>query len=307
MALKSQLDPQDFCHTLHRENESVRDFIRRLERTFQLAYGRDNTSTETWVTLSCKRDCATLSYSHQPFSGAQTYSELCLAAKDEEKTGGLKEAKKYRKEVLSPNGTSGRSWTHSHTRQTSQSDSPTDSIPPVRNMSKDSRTGRKCYIHCNMGNFAQECSQTKSTGRQDTEDRSKRARTQVVHASGDTACTPVVEDSPLDCLFSSGSEHENGEVKRVQVSNIGSKSQEIEGVPWRGIVNTGSRSSEGNFSSLSLPWFIFIRPSSNCPTSLHACTIGSLSAWTDIWILVSHLVTRLWPLPYTWRWMHLTS
>lgn len=45
-ALQSRLDPggralaaQDFCHTFQRDTESVGDFIRRLERTFQLAYG----------------------------------------------------------------------------------------------------------------------------------------------------------------------------------------------------------------------------------------------------------------------------
>ena len=48
-ALQVRLDPggralaaQDFRHTFQRETEQVGDFIRRLERTFQLAYGRDN-------------------------------------------------------------------------------------------------------------------------------------------------------------------------------------------------------------------------------------------------------------------------
>jgi len=67
-ALQNRLDPgcralaaQDFCHTIQRGSESVSDFIRRLERTFQVAYGRDPMSTETHDTLlhSCKRDYST--------------------------------------------------------------------------------------------------------------------------------------------------------------------------------------------------------------------------------------------------------
>ena len=53
-ALRTRLDPggralaaQDFRHTFQRDNELVGDFIRRLERTFQLAYGRDKISPET--------------------------------------------------------------------------------------------------------------------------------------------------------------------------------------------------------------------------------------------------------------------
>ena len=57
-ALRGRLDPgsktlaaQDFRHTLQKEGESVADFIRRLERVFRLAYGRDKMTTETRDTL----------------------------------------------------------------------------------------------------------------------------------------------------------------------------------------------------------------------------------------------------------------
>ena len=53
-ALHNRLDPggralaaQDFRHTVQGETELVADFIRRLEHTFQIAYGRDGMSTET--------------------------------------------------------------------------------------------------------------------------------------------------------------------------------------------------------------------------------------------------------------------
>ena len=57
-ALRRRLDPgskavaaQDFRHATQRDSESVSDFIRRLERTFRIAYGRDPMSNETWDTL----------------------------------------------------------------------------------------------------------------------------------------------------------------------------------------------------------------------------------------------------------------
>ena len=53
-ALRMRLDPGnktlaalDFRHITQKETESVSDFIRRLERTFQIAFGRDPMSAET--------------------------------------------------------------------------------------------------------------------------------------------------------------------------------------------------------------------------------------------------------------------
>ena len=39
--------PWHFRHSAQLENESVADFIRGLEKTFQIAYGRDKLKTET--------------------------------------------------------------------------------------------------------------------------------------------------------------------------------------------------------------------------------------------------------------------
>ena len=55
-ALRGRLDAgsktmaaQDFRHATQGESESVGDFIRRLERTFHLVYGRDGMQVETHV------------------------------------------------------------------------------------------------------------------------------------------------------------------------------------------------------------------------------------------------------------------
>ena len=57
-SLLSRLDPgsrtlsvQDFRHTLQGVGKCVADFIRRLEHTFNTAYGKDGMSVETWDTL----------------------------------------------------------------------------------------------------------------------------------------------------------------------------------------------------------------------------------------------------------------
>ena len=94
-AVEARLDPgsktmaaQDFRHSAQLENESVADFIRRLEKTFQIAYGRDKLKTETRDTLLYGQLMEGLKYElvrGPSVSGAQTYKELCTAAKSEER------------------------------------------------------------------------------------------------------------------------------------------------------------------------------------------------------------------------------
>ena len=61
LALCEQLDlggkamaAQDFRHCSQSENKSISDFIRRLERTFHLAYGHDKMLAETMYQTSQK-------------------------------------------------------------------------------------------------------------------------------------------------------------------------------------------------------------------------------------------------------------
>ena len=75
---------QDFHHAVQLENESVADFVRRLEKTFQIAYGRDKLKPETRDTLLYGQLQEGLKYKlvrGPAVSGAQTYKELCTAAK----------------------------------------------------------------------------------------------------------------------------------------------------------------------------------------------------------------------------------
>ena len=94
-ALRSRLDPgskalvaQDFRHALQRESESVSDYVMRLERLFQIAYGRDGMSIETREALLYGQlhEGLKINIMCSPtVSGAQSYEQLCTAAKHEEK------------------------------------------------------------------------------------------------------------------------------------------------------------------------------------------------------------------------------
>ena len=125
-ALRRRLDPggralaaQDFRHTLQRENEMVGDFIRRLERTFQLAYGRDRMLMETRNTLlhsQLQEGLLDAILQTPTVSGAQTYEELCLAAKNEEKRqANMKRREKYRKGGSATESGAKKQSYHEHT------------------------------------------------------------------------------------------------------------------------------------------------------------------------------------------------
>ncbi len=115
-ALHTRLDPgskilaaQDFRHTAQGENETVADFIRRLERAFRLAYGNDQLSRETREAFLYGQLQEGLRYDlmrSPSVSGALTYKELCMAAKNEEKRQAeMRKRKQYHKDgsALRPN------------------------------------------------------------------------------------------------------------------------------------------------------------------------------------------------------------
>ena len=82
------LAAQDFRHTTQEETESVSSFVRRLERTFRAAYGADKLSAETRTAFLYGQLQEGLQYNlmNSPnVSGALTYKELVMAAKNEER------------------------------------------------------------------------------------------------------------------------------------------------------------------------------------------------------------------------------
>ena len=94
-ALRARLDPvsltlaaQDFRHLVQGDEEKVADFICRLEDKFKLAFGRKNMSVETRNALlhGQLQDGLKQELMRAPaVSGAQNFSELCVASRNEEK------------------------------------------------------------------------------------------------------------------------------------------------------------------------------------------------------------------------------
>ena len=105
-ALCERLDPggkamaaQDFRHCSQSENEPVSDFIRRLERTFRLAYGHDKMLDDALLHRQLQEGLRQHLMEAPAVSGAPTYSVLCCATKNEERhQAELKKRKQYQGE-----------------------------------------------------------------------------------------------------------------------------------------------------------------------------------------------------------------
>ena len=94
-ALTGKLEPvnkpltaQNFCHISQGEQETMAEFIRRLEHTFKVMYGRDSMSQETRSVLlhgqlqdELKHDIIKV----PAVSGAQNYAILYMASRNEDK------------------------------------------------------------------------------------------------------------------------------------------------------------------------------------------------------------------------------
>ena len=248
-ALRSRLEPgsrvlaaQDFRHTSQAEAESTADFIRRLERTFQVAYGYDNMSLETRETILYGQLQEGLHYDlikSPAVSGAQGYKELCVSAKNEEKRQAeLRKRQQYRKtaSTASPKPPSGKP--HDLTTQ--------NRVHRNRPTGSSSQAPRQCYTCGSTDHLARDCKakRTESAGHFERP-RKTAASTKGIHTRRESSTPPSVQPhtNPLTYLFSSDSE-EDSHVRLIQVDDRGSRPQcvkvEVQGVPMYGIVDTGA-------------------------------------------------------------------
>ena len=269
-ALRNRLDPgskimaaQDFRHASQDENEKVEDFIRRLERLFKVAYGRDSLSSETRNAFLYGQPQEGFRYhlmEAPAVSGAPDYQALCLAAKTEEKR--LAELKKCRQYT--------RGLRRSH---------PTGSPPQSSDKSNASgekmnqpghgagggagagaggrvakqRTAGRCWTCDRPGHKASECRSNpgKSLSGRQNQPRANQVETleeEGKQPAAETTTTTTQSDpnQSTDSLQYLPDSDEEGVVRvtEVRVEDKGSRPQlarvNVSGVPLDGVVDTGA-------------------------------------------------------------------
>lgn len=232
LALCARLDPgskilaaQDFRHSMQKDDESVADFVRRMERFFQTAYGRDNLSVETRETILYSQLQEGLKYSivkSPSVSGCQSYKELCMAAKNEEKRmAGLLRRQQYQR---------GGGSRESSSKQKVQSDkSDKSQLTSKVTSGAQFKPVRKCYECGSTEHLSWNCK--KSKHKKESSGQPKKTNTKMVKA----------DDDPLSFLCSD-SEEEG--VRLVRVEDRGSRPRtvtvDLQGVQVRGVVDSGA-------------------------------------------------------------------
>ena len=92
---------QNFRQSLQKSVEAVSDFIRRLEKTYQVVYGKDDLNTATHDELLYGQLYEGLRYDimlSPAVSGSQGFKELCTATKGEERRlAALRQRQQYTK------------------------------------------------------------------------------------------------------------------------------------------------------------------------------------------------------------------
>ena len=229
-SLRSRVDPenrvlagQDFRHATQETGESVAEYVRRLERLFQVAYGRDGLSVETRQTLLYSQLQEGLRYSlikSPAVSGADSYSQLCIAAKHEEKhLSELSRRQQYLKDIGKKGDAGGQSLQNSTSK-------------PNEKRGENRGEPRQCYVCGATDHLARNCKKKKTESAGQTK-RGTDVGAKMIKSKED----------PLDFLLPDSGDEESG-IKTVRIQDKGSKPREvlvdIQGVPAIGVIDSGA-------------------------------------------------------------------
>ena len=218
---------QDFSHCSQSEGESVSDFIRRLERTFRLAYGHDKMLAETCDALLHSQLQEGLRYhlmEAPAVSGASTYPMLCHAAKNEER----RQAKLKKRKQYQANPASASHYSHKPFTPSVPNNPPHSSNRPDV---KPTREPLGCWNCEGVGHVARDCRKPRKE-RAGHRDKRKPPSTKMVQSA------PITQprDDPLQYLFSSDSD--DPEIRKGIKTHCVKVS--VQGVPLWGVVDSAA-------------------------------------------------------------------
>ncbi len=246
-ALTERLDPgnkvlasQDFRHAAQSENEDVSDYVRRLERVFYTAFGKDKmgAGTREAILYGQLHEGLKLSLMKSPsVSGSLTYRELIMAAKNEERCQAeFKKRVEYNKGAQSTKTPPGKPMR--------------ERTKPPETRSGEQREQRECYVCRKVGHIAKDCPKKKSEStnwsdrnRSDRNRKIKPGAKQVVTGPPHERIGGQSSDSdPREFLYSDSDSDEA--VNQVKLCDKGSRPQhadiQIQGVTVMGVIDTGA-------------------------------------------------------------------
>ena len=250
-ALKKRLEPsktlaaQDFRRTGQRDQETVSDYIRRLEKMFRLTYGRDKITSETRDALLFGQMHEGLQYElmeSPAVSGATGYKQLCQAARSEERRL-LDLEKRHRFKGLQ------LSKTNAHTMPDTTPRATGPGITGGTETLTNSGNSKRCYNCGKPGHLARDCrtARTESGGARrgwtnyhpgttSSSTTNQVVTTNVPEEEPDAG----VENTLYSCLYHD-SPHD---VRQVRIQDRGSRPRRvrvgIQGVPTTGVVDSSS-------------------------------------------------------------------
>lgn len=176
-------------------------------------------------------------------SGAQTYPELCMAAKNEEKRQAeLKKRQEYKRPTAaSPAARSFRKLSALPSQQ------PQPNKQATKQQGRRPQDRPRCYNCGSTDHLARDCKapKTESNGRNRDQRRAPMSAKAVLTTDRHLNEAPQKTASPLDFLASSSSEsEEDSDIRMVRLEDKGSHPMCarvcIQGVPAYGIVDTGA-------------------------------------------------------------------
>lgn len=238
-ALQSRLDPrnrtmaaQEFRHSMQRQEESDTEFIRRIEKAYQVAYGKDSLNPDTRDTLLYSQLYDGLRYEIMrgpAVSGSRNYRELCVSAKGEEhRLAALRQRHQLKlpgepaRRLQKPDGGQSHPRVTNQARATSQNhrQSPCGTIP---------ETQMTCYNCGKPGHMSRNCRQRRQESRGRPPNQTGSSQTRQIHGQKQGPHQDLQEKDPESFIRA----EDRGSINpcvRVQV----------QGVPAYGLIDTGA-------------------------------------------------------------------